>query len=153
MNGTPIGTCTDFEGFRQILRKRREQLQISSDRLDDLAGLASGHSSKLLRDERPAKNLGILTFSVIMQALGLRIVVVEDLEQTARLASRWVKRREENVRPLKPKDPVQVYKTEFAKSGAKALNSSLTPEQRRESARNAVRARWRKNRSESANAA
>jgi hypothetical protein len=77
------------------VRARRDELNISHESIDALAGLAGGHFSKLVCDP-PIKGFGELSLKSVLGALALRIVVVrieEDPDQRARMAKRWIKRK------------------------------------------------------------
>lgn len=71
----------------EIARKRRIDMQLSCEQLDEIAGLAAGHSSKLLR-KMPAKALGEKTFPILFGALGLKLVCVEDPAAAAKTLRR-----------------------------------------------------------------
>lgn len=77
-------------------RVRVAELQITHLTLDEISGMQSGYSSKLLAPI-PKKNLGPMSFEVMLGALGLAVVVVEDPEQVARMRHRWTPRE----RPLR----------------------------------------------------
>jgi hypothetical protein len=77
------------------VRDRRDELNISHESIDHLAGIASGHFSKLVCDP-PIKGFGAMSLDAVLHALALRMVVVrieEDPEQRARMEGRWTKRK------------------------------------------------------------
>ncbi|MDB5937581.1 MAG: hypothetical protein JWQ01_4925 [Massilia sp.] len=80
----------------QALRDRARELQLTHETIDNVAGLQSGYTGKLLAP-KPIKNLGPMSFESILGALGVAVVVVEDPEQVARVSKQWVKRE----RPLR----------------------------------------------------
>jgi hypothetical protein len=49
---SPIGTFTSYPEFVALLRQRKDELGLSNDALDDLAGFTRGHTDKL--NERSA---------------------------------------------------------------------------------------------------
>jgi hypothetical protein len=81
---------TSRDDFVKIIRKRQDELNVSCLTVDDVAGLASGHFSKLTCG---IKGFGFLTSFPVLQALGLRLRIEEDPEATARLRHRWTPRQ------------------------------------------------------------
>jgi hypothetical protein len=79
-----------FDDLITVIRARIAELQITHETVDDVSGLQSGYSSKLLANIR---RLGPLSFSALLPALGLKVTVSEDTEALARVASRLVKRK------------------------------------------------------------
>jgi hypothetical protein len=63
--------------LRLAIDARRRELGISMRALDDVAGLADGHASKLLGPSG-VKNFGGMSLSSVLSALGLRLVLVSD---------------------------------------------------------------------------
>jgi hypothetical protein len=86
-----LGEFTTIAELQSLLRARAEQLQISREQLDDLAGLAKGYASKLLAPS-PVKKIGLVTMPALLGALGLKLVLVDDPEQRARIAERFTPR-------------------------------------------------------------
>ena len=88
-----------MEELLAALRARRDQLQLTHERLDDLSGLPSGYIGKLLAPV-PIKNLGWLSFGLVLDSMGCALVLVEDPEQVQRVKSRWIPReRPRNAAP------------------------------------------------------
>ena len=86
---------TEIRNYQELhlaLRERAEQLGVSRLTIDDVSGLPSGYSAKLLAPV-PIKRLGPLSFGLMLQALGLKLVVVEDREALARVKSRLTPRQ------------------------------------------------------------
>lgn len=69
----PEAFTVDVRDFNRVIAARRMELGFSSLEIDDLAGLASGHTSKI---ECGTRNLGLFTLPCLMDALGLRIAMV-----------------------------------------------------------------------------
>jgi hypothetical protein len=86
-----------MEELLAALRKRRDELELTHERLDDIAGWPSGYAGKLLAPE-PIKNLGFMSFGIALDAMGIALVVVENPEQIKLVEKRWVKR-------LRPRNP------------------------------------------------
>lgn len=68
-----------YEDLHAGLRWRAETLNISRLVIDEIGGLQSGYSGKLLAPD-PIKNLGPKTLGGMLRALGLKLVAVEDPE-------------------------------------------------------------------------
>ena len=65
---------------------------VTLETLDHIAGWPSGYSGKLLAPD-PIKNLGWLSLGLGLNALAIKLVVVEDPEERKLVESLW-KRRE-----------------------------------------------------------
>jgi hypothetical protein len=74
------------------IRARRDELNVSHELIDDLAGLQSGYTSKLLAPE-PMKGLGLMSLPALLGALGAALVLVEDSAQAERVRDRWTPRK------------------------------------------------------------
>jgi hypothetical protein len=74
------------------IRARRDELNVSHELLDDLAGYQSGYTSKLLAPE-PMKGLGPMSLPALLGALGAALVLVEDSAQAERMRERWIPRK------------------------------------------------------------
>jgi hypothetical protein len=68
---------SDHEGLRDALRQRVEQLNVSRTCLDEITGLPSGYVSKILAPYG-RKRIGGLSLGLIVQAAGLKMVLVDD---------------------------------------------------------------------------
>jgi hypothetical protein len=87
------------------LRARRDELQLTHERLDDISGLPSGYFGKLLAPV-PIKNLGWMSLGLALDSMGVALVLVENVEQAAKVRSRWVKReRPKNAAPAPKESP------------------------------------------------
>lgn len=84
-------------GLVDALRQRRDELDISHETIDAIAGLQSGYASKLLAPRAP-RNIGYMSLGDIMGALGVGLQVVEDDEQVQRVRGRWQKRKPQGPR-------------------------------------------------------
>jgi hypothetical protein len=80
-----------MEELLAALRARRDELQLTHERVDDISGLPSGYFGKLMTDP-PIRNLGWLSFGLALDALGVALVMVENPEQIKRVANRWIPR-------------------------------------------------------------
>ncbi|WP_338314061.1 hypothetical protein [Bradyrhizobium sp. TM239] len=85
---------TTREELVDMLRRRRDELGLTHQTIDGIAGLQDGYTSKLLAP-KPIKNLGPMSLEAMLGALALgiaRIEFVEDPELAARMRSRWTRR-------------------------------------------------------------
>jgi hypothetical protein len=87
--------------------------------LDARAGLADGHAGKLLGPAQ-VKRLGMISLGLVLQALGVKLIMVEDTDEQ-----------------LEPIDA-------SARMLAARRISKQTPEQRSSAARKAAQARWQR---------
>jgi hypothetical protein len=78
-----------------VIRDRRNQLGLTHEGIDSLAGLPDGYFSKLVCDP-PVRGFGEMSLKSVLNALALgiaRVELVEDLEQAKRMRPRWRPRR------------------------------------------------------------
>ena len=78
----------DISAFRE----RVDETDISRHKLDYQAGLAIGHAGKLL-GLKQVKRFGSIKLGPMLGAIGCKLVLVEDAEQTAKILKR-AKRRD-----------------------------------------------------------
>lgn len=157
---TPIRSMPELIA---ALCARRDELNISHETIDNIAGLQSGYTSKLLAPN-PIKNLGPMSFEALLGALGVAVVVVPDPVSAALVEDRWQKRKRpqklppsippsiENEVPLKLpvtsrlqallKDPH--YMRKIGLRGADVRNYRLSARRRKQIARDAAKARWQR---------
>jgi hypothetical protein len=93
-------TIKSREELRELVRDRRDELDVSHLTIDSLAGIADGHTSKLVC-EPPIRNFGPTSLAAILGALALGIVevtIVEDPEQAAKVSGRWTRRKRRRVK-------------------------------------------------------
>jgi hypothetical protein len=132
-----LGVVEDVAGLHVIARDRAAALRISRAVLDEVAGLPTGYSGKLLA-EQPMRHFGAVSLGPVFEALGMKIVVVEDAESLRRLAPRlgidWPSENDLHRKRM----------IEIGRQGGKALQASRSPEERSARARTAAKARWRR---------
>jgi hypothetical protein len=85
----------DHDQLVALVRRRQNELNLSCLAIDEVAGLADGHFSKLTCG---IKKFGPVSIFLVLEALGLRIRVEEDPEAIAALAGRW-QPRDDAARP------------------------------------------------------
>jgi hypothetical protein len=146
----PIAIVNDYAGLHAALQKRANDLGVSRETLDDLAGLQQGYTSKVL-GVRSMRVLGKLSLGCVLQALGLELVVRVDEKQMAKVRSRLVQREQAQVRidarqsSITPEYGLKVrFFQALGIAGAKTKNAKTPPHVRVAHARKAARARWRK---------
>jgi hypothetical protein len=139
-----VATFDSYAGMLEAIRERVNELQIHGERFDAFVGLPDGYMSKLV-GANPIRRLGMTSFAPILNGLGLKCQFVEDQKATERLKSRLRPRDESYVRA----DATHVVLTfrfmqKIGRLGAQARIDNSTAKQRREWARHAAIARWRK---------
>ena len=101
------------------LRARRDELQLTHETIDAIAGWPSGYAGKLLAPE-PIKNLGWMSLGAALDTLGIALVVVENKEQRELVESRW-KQRE------RPKNGTALA-SRFSMANEVSMQIEITPE-------------------------
>jgi hypothetical protein len=95
---SPVGRLlATYDDLVDVCRARADELQISRIELDRLTGLADAHSSMLLA-RKYMKVFGPVSTGLMLDALGLRLLVVEDPKLTARTLKRRTPRHLQHVR-------------------------------------------------------
>jgi hypothetical protein len=82
MSATLGRVVNDYESLIEICRQRADELALSREGIDVLSGCAPGLAGKIL-GHRQAKKLGPTTLKPILQALGLKLLVIEDDHETS----------------------------------------------------------------------
>jgi hypothetical protein len=85
----PYATISDYSSLLQALRRRVSDLGTSMNSVDHLAGLTPFHVGKLLTGMR---GFGPVSFDAVLGALALRVVLVEDTGQLAKIRHRLAPR-------------------------------------------------------------
>jgi hypothetical protein len=85
----PLAIVRTSEDLRELFRQRVAYLGISLDTLDEIAGLPTRYSAKLLSLD-PTRQFGAISFSALLGALALQLVAVEDTEALARVQRRLI---------------------------------------------------------------
>ena len=134
------------EALLAAIRLQVEALGLSHEMLDHLTGLASGYSGKLLANP-PIKRLGNLSLFLILEAIGLDIVLVENPQRLERLRNlKHPQRRQIVLR--RPR--IQIFRQDFLRlngsKGGRARAAKLSAKRLSAIARRANRIRWAKHR-------
>jgi hypothetical protein len=93
----------DISSYTELLeafRRRRDELDISYETLEQVAGLQPGYAAKVLVHP-PMRRVGPLSLSLLLGGLGLRLTVSEDPEALERVRRRLEPRRK-TVEPTQP---------------------------------------------------
>ena len=130
MIGPPvyIGEARSHDELIQVMAERKSALGLSNEFLDNTIPLSDGHTDKVLGPSRE-RGLSQLTLDGMLAALALRLVIVEDPEQAARMRPRWEGRDHRQLRPA-------------ARIG-KSMIARARPHVIRELGRSGGQARWR----------
>ncbi|WP_315729136.1 hypothetical protein [Bradyrhizobium sp. SZCCHNS2015] len=102
----PLAEVADYEDLVRALRDRADQLAISRETIDALAGFPDRYAVKILtlstpkpvsadrtRDSRGSvRRIGMTSLGPLLGALSLKLLVVEDLEALERNRSRYAER-------------------------------------------------------------
>jgi hypothetical protein len=86
-----LAVVYEYADLLNALRNRRDELQVSHTTIDDVSGLSSGYSSKVLCDP-PIKGLGPVSLGPMLGVLGIKILLVEDYEMLLRVQKQFTKR-------------------------------------------------------------
>lgn len=148
-----LAEARNYTEFMGALRARADQLQVARTGIDDLMKtLPDGYASKLL-SAVPVKNLGPISMGPLLGALGLKVLVVEDVEAMAQITRKMVKRNASQVRDASDGmlPPKKRRRKAFWKNNtgwAHVMNSRraliLSESKRSEIARTAARFRWKR---------
>ena len=77
----------DYQGLIEVCRQRAAELAISRSGIDEVSGLPNGMAGKILGD-RQVKKIGPLTLGPLLQTLGLKMLIIEDDDATAKTLAR-----------------------------------------------------------------
>jgi hypothetical protein len=81
---------SDYGALLEAFRERAKELEISREGIDEIAGWADGYASKLLGGAaaKRRKIIGPLSLGLMLGTLGLKLILIEDPEATARTLTR-----------------------------------------------------------------
>jgi len=149
------------------IRRRRDELAVTHETIDEISGMAGGYTSKLLAPE-PIKGFGEMSLGSVLGALALGIaavIIIEDPDQVERIGDRWVKRKRPQkiasagisasmsheapatiqTTPVPERKPVDLqHMKTIAKLGGKRRAKILGKRARHRIATHAARTRWAK---------
>lgn len=93
-----FATIRTYSDLQMALRARVSALGASLSTINDVAGLTGNYFHKLI-SPKPLRLLGPMSFGAVLGSLGLKILLVEDAEQMARIAHRLTPRAKRMARP------------------------------------------------------
>jgi hypothetical protein len=82
-----IGEVTGYRGLVEALLSRKDELDVSFETLDHVAGLPVRYSAKVLGRQ---KVLGPTSLGALLGALALKLAIVSDDDQLARIKHRLI---------------------------------------------------------------
>jgi hypothetical protein len=88
----PLATVRTYDELNAALRARADALDISRETIDAISGLQNGYAGKLLAPI-PIRTLSRVSLGAMLGALGLKLIVVEDVETLQKIEKRLAKRR------------------------------------------------------------
>jgi hypothetical protein len=139
-DGRQLATCQTLEQLRDAIAAYCEQHQITRQALDKRAGLADGHSGKLLAPTS-VKRFGSTSLRWMLAALDLEIVLQVRSKTDLSTADACVDASE---RKPSPHDRRRKRGSGWGKRMAARRALALTQGQRSASARKAAQARWQR---------
>ncbi len=90
-----------FADLADAFRAIQNHLQISNSTLEDISGMSAGWVDRLLGRTR-TKRLSETSFNLLMGALAIELVVRPDFPQAQRMAGRWERRDQRQIRTCQP---------------------------------------------------
>jgi hypothetical protein len=145
-----LATVTDYDGLITAIRARMRELGVTNETIDSITGLQSGYVGKLLAPSR-IKHLGSMSFGVMLQGLGLKLIVVEDAETSAKMRPQWAQRKKGlpiflHAMASTPPRATWLFTSRSGRKAAKARAESLSPAARSAIGLHAVSVRWQRER-------
>lgn len=144
-----LATVRSYEELHAAMRARAAELEVTRETIDAVSGLQSGYAGKVLAP-KPMKRLGPTTLPLMLGALGLALVVVEDEIALAKVAPQLTKRRRPvamlAVKSGRGKQRLMSVRflRKIAGRGGNMRARKLPQRRRSQIARNAAKARWAK---------
>ena len=139
-----IGEFSDYDEMISALRAHAAELNLSGETIDAVSGLPSRYSAKLLGPAQICR-LGATSLGCFLGALAVRGMLVEDKAALERLRRQATPRQVQYVRGGATHVVLTFrFMQKIGRFGAQARVDNSTAAQRREWARRAANARWRK---------
>jgi len=146
IDGRVLATVTDYAGMLAALRDRADELRLSREAIDQVAGLPSGYSGKILGIGQ-VRRLNLISLGPVLGALGVKLVMVVDGAALKQFGSRSAKRHENRVRHGVLTQLMMRNRKDFSlmgKVGGANSRRYMSAEQASKLGRKAIKARWRK---------
>jgi hypothetical protein len=121
---------TSYDEMIDALRARKAELGLSDAVVDDLTGLPTGYTGKVLGPAR-VKKMGALSLWLMLEVLAFDMRLDSSVEKAARMQERWEKRSEgqanmnNKAKPLSLRNLAKKTERHFAKPAAKAAGRGL----------------------------
>jgi hypothetical protein len=150
-----IGEVTGYRGLVEALLSRKDELDVSFETLDHVAGLPVRYSAKVLGRQNL---LGPTSLGALLGALALKLAIVSDDDQLARIKHRLIPsnwctgKRADNRRKTREAAAAQAQDSDAqrralmsdrGRQSHAAWMARTTPEARRRQASRAATARWK----------
>jgi hypothetical protein len=149
MSDRTLGEIWCYEDLHRIMRARANELKLSREAIDAIAGLQNGYAAKLLAP-RPIKKLGPLSIPTVLPVLGLKLVVMIDEQKAAALQARisGQARHQASVRSAVVHYSVsQRFLRKIGRKGGTNSRARMSKKRASELGRRAAPARWARRRS------
>jgi hypothetical protein len=159
----PIAEVTGYSSLHVTIRARLASLGLARWQIGELAGVPDGYAAKVLAPY-PVRKIGIDLWVAFLRAAGLKMVLVEDETQAARIAAIRVNPRailnsvqHPHQELLEPRallekvlrEQLRKHASRAGKLSAAGRMRKIPPWKRRAIAKRAARARWRQRRERS----
>ena len=139
-----IAVFSNYDEMINGLRLRANELNVSGEQLDAYSGLPSKYAQKLLGPNQ-IRRLGAISLGPFLGALCVKGQFVEDKAAVEKLLRQTTPRKAQYVRGGATYLTLTTrFMQKIGRKGAQARVDNSTKEQRREWARKAAIARWRK---------
>jgi len=137
-----LAEFTDYNGLLNAVRARVNELQIQHEQFEFFSGLPARYLSKLI-GPNPIRSIGRTSMGPLFGALGIRCIIVEDPQATARLKSRLTPRNNSFMRPSRTLQTVTDRQWQrIRKLGSEARWKKIPKAQRRRIMRQLAIMRW-----------
>jgi len=143
-----LATVTNYDELIEALRARMREINITNATLENIAGLPDGYLAKVVGKGR-TKNLGPMSFEMIVQGLGLKLAVFEDHAATEKMRPRWAQRKKSlPLLPMARTPPraTWLFTSRSGRKAAKARAEKLSPAERSAIGLHAIQVRWERHR-------
>lgn len=135
----------NYADLIEAMCARKAELGLSDAHLDELSGLAKGHSGKVLSPSW-TRGIGPVTLGRLLGTLSMKFVAVVDDHEFAQMQAHYQKRVEVYVRPRYSKRVAidRRIMQELGRAGGHARMFTMTPEERSAVSRANIAKRWDK---------
>lgn len=144
-----LAVVREYGELVAALRDRAEELDVARETLDEVTGLQTGYCAKLLAPV-PVRSIGPASLGPLLQALGVALIVVEDLSDFEKIERRLRKRLRKDdyatdgMLPRKRKRSRAFWRgnSDWGKLMSSRASLIMSPTDLRRRAKRAARARW-----------